>query len=216
MLIRWFAVALLGLTAACTAQQPPAPATTETAKEGEHYQLLQPPQPTSSGDKIEVIEVFGYWCIHCAHFEPAVEKWKKSLPADVAFSYLPAIFGDGPQEAYARAFYTAETLGVLDKTHAGMFKKAAEERSIRSFEDIVNHYVEAGVSRQEFESTLTSFVVDGKIARAKQILPGYQVEGTPTIIINGKYKVHNHKGGPEDTLRIVDELIARERAARNP
>ena len=33
--------------------------------EGKEYQLLNPPQPTHSGNKIEVLEFFFYGCSHC-------------------------------------------------------------------------------------------------------------------------------------------------------
>ena len=39
-------------------------------QEGKHYERINPAQPTTSGDKVEVVEVFSYACVHCANFEP--------------------------------------------------------------------------------------------------------------------------------------------------
>lgn len=211
MLNRLLVAATVALAAACSS---PLPAEAQTAVPGEDYIELMAPQPTSSGDKIEVLEVFGYWCIHCAHLDPTIEKWKKALPDDVAFSYVPAIFNN-THELYARAFYTAETMGVLDKTHSPMFTKAAVDQAIRSLDDMLQLYADHGVSKADFEATMNSFAVNAKVARNKQTMPRYQVEGTPTLIVNGKYRVSvTREGGFERMLKTADELIARERAAK--
>ena len=52
--------------------------------EGEDYELIAEPGPFAPlAGKIEVVEVFGYTCPHCAHFEPQLEAWAAKLPADV-------------------------------------------------------------------------------------------------------------------------------------
>jgi thiol:disulfide interchange protein DsbA len=40
-----------------------------------------------------------------------------------------------------------------------------------------------------------------------------QVGGTPTIVVDGKYRVTTQKSY-DDVLRVTDALVARERAAR--
>jgi len=49
-------------------------------KEGVHYKKLAP-QPTETGNKIEVLEFFWYGCPHCYSFEPFIQSWKKSKPS---------------------------------------------------------------------------------------------------------------------------------------
>lgn len=215
MLQRIFAFALLTLTAACHAQTP-APTVADAYQAGRDYQLIEPPVPTSSGDKIEVQEIFGYWCIHCAHADPVIKEWKVGLPADVAFSYVPAMYQPGGvEETFARAYYTAETMGLLDKTHTAMFQATAVERKIRSADDIIQLYVDQGVSKADFEATMNSFAVNAKVARVQQNLPRYKISGTPTMIVNGKYRVMAPQGGSfEAMLKIVDFLVAQERAAK--
>ena len=41
---------------------------------GRDYTLINPPQPTTSGNKIEVLEFFWYGCIHCYHLESCCGK----------------------------------------------------------------------------------------------------------------------------------------------
>lgn len=214
MLYRLLATAVLGI-AALVPHAKAAEAAADGLVEGQDYTLVQPAQPTASGDKIEVIEVFGYWCIHCAHLDPPLERWRKTLADDVQFTFMPAVWQGGVDEYFARAFYAAETMGVLDKTHSAMFITAAVERKITSTDSILDFYADKGIDREEFEAMLTSFTVNAKVARVKQVLPRYGIEGTPAIIVNGKYRVMA-KGNStmDEMLKVVDKLVARERALK--
>jgi protein dithiol oxidoreductase (disulfide-forming) len=216
---RLLGILLLGLIAACSAEAPPAvPAATTTApafEAGRDFFPIEPPQPTRSGDRIEVVEVFGYSCIHCANLQPEIDQWKARLPADVQFEYVPAVFG-GVWEAYARAYYTAETMGLLDRTHGALFRAIHEERRpFRNLEDIAGFYADYGVSREQFLATMSSFPVEAKIAHAREVVPAYGVDATPTMVVAGKYRVPvSHQGGFGRMLQVVDYLIKQERAGR--
>ena len=50
--------------------------------EGRHYLELALPQPTETGNKIEVREFFWYGCPHCFSLEPSLEKWLKTMPEE--------------------------------------------------------------------------------------------------------------------------------------
>ena len=213
-------VILLGAllsVAACAQEQKDAPASAPVAAEaGKNYFLIEPPQPTSSGDKIEVLEVFSYACVHCAHFQPYADEIKSKLPAYAQFEYLPAIFND-QWEAYARAFYCAQSLGVLDKTHQAVFNAVhRDHRPFRSFNDIAAFYGEQGVDSEKFTQLATSFEVQSKLARSKSLVPKFGVDGTPTIIINGKYRVTGASaGGYPQLVALVDYLVKKEHAAKS-
>lgn len=183
---------------------------------GRDYFPIDPAQPTAGGGKIEVVEVFGYPCIHCANAAPVISEWKKTIAPDVQLIYMPAVFG-GVWEAYARAFYTAETMGVLERTHDRLFEVVhTERRPIRNLEDIAAFYAEYGVDKESFLATMTSFPVNAKIANAVEQVPRYGVEATPTIVVNGKYRVLSPGGedGYKTMMRVVDFLVAKERAAK--
>lgn len=187
--------------------QPTAPV------EGQDYIVIDPPVATNSGDRIEVVEVFGYSCVHCAHFAPLISEWKKKQPADVKVEYVPAVFG-GIWEVYARVYYTAETMGVLDLTHDELFKELhVEHRPVNKIEDIADFYAEHGVDKEQFLATLDSFPVNAKIANARERVMGWGVDATPTMIVAGKYKVlAPREGSFPRLLEIVDALVAKERA----
>ena len=57
-----------------------------------------------------------------------------------------------------------------------------------------------------------SFGTEAKIKRGQQFMVRSGVGGTPTLVVDGKYRVLGRSY--EDMLRITDALIARERAAR--
>ncbi|MBT2766941.1 thiol:disulfide interchange protein DsbA/DsbL [Stenotrophomonas sp. ISL-67] len=192
----------------------PAPA---TPVEGKDYALIDAPGPLAPlAGKIEVAEVFGYTCPHCAHFEPILEAWAKKLPTDVRFTPVPAVFG-GYWDSYARAYYAADQLGVAKRSHAAMFDALHEKGSLPlsnvSPEELAGFYKDYGVSAQQFSAALKSDDVEAKLAAARSFAQRVKVQGTPSLVINGKYLV---KGSSfEDMLRNADALIARERAAKD-
>jgi thiol:disulfide interchange protein DsbA len=186
----------------------------EQYQAGTHYFPIDPPQPTSSGDKVEVVEVFSYACIHCAHFEPHVKAWKEKMPAEASFSYLPAVF-NASWETMARAYYAGEVLGVADKAHQDLFDGIHVRRDVRNLEDIAKIYAKYGKTEQQFLDATKSFAVEMKINRAKQMVPRYGVDGTPTVVVAGKYRVTGGSaGGMDKMFDVVNFLVAKEAAAQ--
>jgi thiol:disulfide interchange protein DsbA len=194
----------------------PAPPTGEAPRLGVDYEILEAPQPTWGRGKIEVVEVFGYTCPHCAHFQPEVNEWHKTLPADVRFEYVPAAFG-GAWDAFAKAFYAAEALGVRERTHDAVFDAIHNKHAITGVgdEEIADLYASLGVDRAKFLAQMTSFGVNAKIAKARQFATRTGVTGTPTMIVNGKYRVNvTQDRGFKGMLAAVDYLVALERAGK--
>ena len=173
----------------------------------------QPFEPGSG--KIEVVEVFSYTCPHCAQFEPIVLAWRGKQTADVKFTPVAGFFGGNP-EPFAKAYYAAEAMGVLGKTHEAMFRAIHIDRSLNAHdanaETISAFYGKFGVDPAQFAGTMSSFAIDAKLKRANQFIQRSGVEGSPTVIVDGKYRVTGKT--LEDTLRVTTHLVAKERAAR--
>jgi thiol:disulfide interchange protein DsbA len=213
MLFRSIALLALLLTLLLATSLASAQALPEKYQAGKHYFAINPPQPTSSGNKVEVIEVFSYGCIHCASFQPMVDEWKKKMPAGAAFSYMPAFFQ--PTFAlFGRGYYTAEVLGVAEKGHQDLFKALfVEQKPIHSLEDIARFYSAYGVKADDFVNTATSFAVETKVNRANQMVKNYNVDGTPTVVVAGKYRVTGASAeGYDKVFDVVNFLIAKELA----
>ena len=215
-MLKRLGILLAGLiaTSAAFAADAPAPASWE---EGKNYFPVNPPQPTATGDKVEVLEVFSYACPHCAHFQPYAEQLKQSLPAGAVFAYMPAIFNPS-WEPYARAYYTAESLGVLDQTHQALFDALHRDHlPMRTIDDLAGFYAEHGVDKAKFLATSASFEIESKLSRAQTIVKADGVDGTPSIVVNGKYRVTGASaGGYPQLIELVDWLVQKELDAKKP
>ena len=192
----------------------PGSALAKDYQEGKEYVLLSPQQPTSTGDKIEVVELFWYGCPHCYELEPEVQAWLKNKPGDVELVRMPAVLGQR-WELLAQAYYTAELLGITDKIHPALFAaihdkhmKIDDETALQAF------FVDQGVSAEDFKKTFNSFAVAVKMNNSRQMTRRYKITGVPTIIVNGKYSTGAKLAGSNQALfEVVDYLVAQERAA---
>ena len=217
---------LVSLAACAQPAAPTAPAAKPAArpatampnfipKLGHDYFVLATPQPTYGQGKIELAEVFSYACIHCAEFQPKVNAWRKSLGADVRFEYVPAAFG-GMWDNFARAYFAAEAMGIQKKTHDNVFKAVFVEQASGKGapEEIAKMYTKWGVDEAKFLAAMNSFGVTGKLSRARQFAMRTGVESTPTMIINGKYRVVvTPQRGFDGMIATSNWLVAKERAA---
>src|SRR5215213_2292043 len=78
---------------------------------GKDFRAITPPQPTETGNKVEVIEFFSYACPHCQTLESPLAGWLKRKPADVEFRRVPVVFRDD-WAPLARLYYTLEAMGL--------------------------------------------------------------------------------------------------------
>jgi len=188
--------------------------TATTYEAGKDYDVITPPLRTVEGDKIEVAEFFWYGCSHCFHFEPILEEWKKTLPADVAFRGIPAVWQDR-MVLHAKAFYTAEALGVLDTMHPVLFNAMNVDRKpLASQQEIAALFTANGVSEEEFNKTFESFGVSMQVEQAVAAAKSAHITGTPALMVAGKYHVSGRKAGTQaDMLKVVDYLVEKERKA---
>ena len=166
--------------------------------------------------KIEVAEAFGYICPACARFQPLVNAWMAKQPADVNFTYVPAEFGD-QWKPYAKAYFAAQALGIEKKSHDAVIQaihvdgKLPAEGQTPNEQKVADFYAQFGVKSADFLAAMNSFATTGKLNKAKQFFLASGVEGTPTLIVNGKYRITGKTY--EDNLRIADHLVAMEREA---
>lgn len=185
--------------------------------EGIEYMAIKPPVPTDNNKKVQVVEMFWYGCPHCYHFEPKLLAWLKHLPPNVEFVRIPAAFPNRPiWDLHARAFYTAQLLGVLKKTHEALFNAIHKYHEPLFTEDaLANFYAKYGVSKKLFKQTMHSFGVQMKIDRAEDLAQRYGVDGVPTLVIDGKYRTYaSIAGGEDQMLKVTDYLIKKELALK--
>lgn len=177
-------------------------------KEGEHYETLAEPVPTSTSDKIEVVEVFAYTCGHCYNFEPLIRAWKKEQKDDVAVVQTPAMW-NATMEAYARGFYTAKAMELLNEVHMAVFTAVHQEgKQFRSAEQWADFLETYGADRERVLKTFNSFGITSQVRQADARVRGYKITGTPEMVVDGKYRVSSRMtGSHSEMLRVVDHLV---------
>jgi thiol:disulfide interchange protein DsbA len=170
-----------------------------------------PPDPTSK--QIVVEEFFNYICPACFSFEPVLLSWTAKLPPYAKLEHVPATFRPDFM-VYAHAYYAAEALGLVDKTHAAVYEaihvthKLPAEGDKIDEDKIAAFYANYGVDKAQFLSTMKSFGVETKVRRATERMRRSQVPSTPTLVVNGRYLVRGDSY--QDMLRIASFLIEKE------
>ena len=199
-----------------------------TWTEGKDYYPITPAQATSvPTGKVEVLEVFSYGCPACNAFQPTIQLLKKNLPPNAQLAFLPAAFS-APEDwpMFQRAWFTAQALGIAERTHQQMYDavwKTGElatfvpgtnrlKSSMPSIEDAARLYAHwTGITAQAFLAAAHSFSVDMKIRAADAQIPAMQVPGTPCIVVAGRYRVNNDavRNDPQRLIELVRYLVAR-------
>jgi thiol:disulfide interchange protein DsbA len=183
-------------------------------EEGTHYTLLEVPIRSRNAAVVEVTEYFSYGCPHCYRFEPMVQNWKNTLPQEVDFNRTPAIWSVPGYELYARTFYTAQALGILEKVHYPIFQAIhSDRRSLVDLKSMAEFVAEKGVDPEEFIKTFSdSFGVKAQYQQAIARQRIYKSNGVPAIIVNGKYRIEASMVGNSNSamLQVADFLIEKE------
>ncbi|HTC52003.1 MAG TPA: thiol:disulfide interchange protein DsbA/DsbL [Steroidobacteraceae bacterium] len=218
-------VALLTLIASAL---PLVASAQTTWTEGRNYFPIVPALHTSvAPGKVEVTEVFSYGCPHCSEFRPVIKQLKAELPPNAVFTQVPASFN--PAEDWPmlqRAYATAEALGVADRANDGIFDaiwKSGElsivdpqtnriKSPLPTIQDAARVYNKlTGVPVDKFIAVSQSFAVDVKVKADDAYVLHGQVDSTPTIVVNGKYRLNTESaGGANQVLQLVKYLVAKE------
>ncbi|MGH8283807.1 MAG: thiol:disulfide interchange protein DsbA/DsbL [Gammaproteobacteria bacterium] len=190
-----------------------------TFKEGVNYVPVSPAQPTTvQPGQIEVIEFFWYGCPHCFAFEPYVDAWLKHKPANVVFKLIPAAWTGGEHmDIDAKAFYTAQALGIREKIHDPLFNAIHVQNQyalINSQSALQGFFANYGVSKQQFDSTWNSFGVQLKMNQALQTLQRFGIQGVPTFVVNGKWLTGaGYQMPPQQAMQCVEFLVQQQEVA---
>lgn len=195
----------------------------DSFQEGANYLPVSPAQPTTvQPGQIEVIEFFWYGCPHCFAYEPYVEAWLKHKPANVVFKLIPAAWSGGEHmDIDARAYYTAQALGLEPKIHDPLFNAIHVDNRYdltQSQSALQEFFAKYGVSKQQFDSTWNSFGVNLKMNQALQTLTRYGIQGVPTFVVNGKWLTGagypaDNPMPPKEAMQCVEFLVQQEETA---
>lgn len=182
----------------------------QSFEEGRHYVAIEAPSNVPT-DKVVVTEAFAYPCPACRNFLPIITAWAESAPAYVEVERLPIVLRPS-WEPFARAYYTAQVMGLGHEAHEMTFKALHDERrAITSMRDIGALYEPLGVDPDQFVSMSESFAVESQMGKNRTEVRRFGIRSTPNVIIQGKWRMNlNEFGSYQEMMVAVDELIARE------
>ena len=222
-------VALLALTAAASAH---AQAPAQTWVSGKHYSVIPTQRTNVPAGKVEVMEVFSFGCPACNTFRPVMKKLKAALPPNAQLTYLHASWNAAEAwPLFQRSFITAQSLGIEAKAHDAMYDaiwatgelRVADPKTFRplsklpKIEDVAKFYQRvAGVKPEDFVNASKSFSVDLKMRQSDSQITAMQVSGTPTLVVDGKYRLNNDNLTTDEMIQLVNFLVAKESAPAAP
>ncbi|RKP49541.1 thiol:disulfide interchange protein DsbA/DsbL [Trinickia fusca] len=209
-LIRTF---LLSLSLACASVVHASPAAPVSGKD---FTVLKTPQPISvPAGKIEVTEFFWYGCPHCNELDPFLEAWIKKQAPDVVFKRVPVAFRDD-FVPHSKLYHALDALGRAGDLTPVVFNEIHVNKDyLLTPEAQADFLAKQGVDKKKFLDAYNSFSTQSAIKRDDQMVKDYQIEGVPTLAVQGKYET-----GPAatnslpGTLQVLDYLVAQVRAKK--
>jgi len=188
----------------------------EEYSEGIEYTAYKKPFPVTTGDKIEVREIFWYGCPHCFTLDAPLNKWRKEgIPADAEFIRMPAIFRDSWM-VHARAYYAFESLDQTEKLHHALMNVMhVKKQRLVSKDQIADFVSTQGIDRKKFLDAYNSFSVDALSRQAKIMTGRYGITGVPSVVVDGRYLVTTTTaGGTQELFKVVNYLVQQAAEAR--
>lgn len=199
----WLALALVVL-----------PAAAQQSGQSSGYRVIAQ-QPVESGNSVEVIDFFFYACPYCNELRPRLETWRQRKPADVVFRRVPVVRHDS-WVPLAKTYYALEAMGEAERLHAAVFRGYHVEELSMSQEKVIAEWAEKhGLDREKFMSIYRSDEVRQKVEKARKMTMDYDIQGTPAIIVDGKYSAEGISPRSIDILDSMIRLARQQRSAKN-
>ncbi|MEO5347563.1 MAG: thiol:disulfide interchange protein DsbA/DsbL [Magnetococcus sp. YQC-9] len=177
-------------------------------KAGVNYEEIKPPVPMTA-TKPEVVEVFNFKCPHCIYLHPHMEAWSARMKDRYAIKSLPIPFAN-QSDAPVRAFYAAQFLDrEAEMKHAIFNAHFVDQVNIDSPQELA--FIAEGMKFDSvvFQTHMVSFGVGSKLAQGQALASAYGITGTPTLVINGRFKVipgKHDQGDYEKLFQIIEAL----------
>ena len=165
----------------------------QAAIEGVDYTVLSRPIPQQQAGKIEVLEFFGYFCVHCYHLDPVLLQHSKTFAKDVSLRtehvvWMPEMLG------LAKVAAAVNLSGLKYQANPVIFKAVYEQKISQKL-------------LQAYNSPAAAWAT----AKMQQLTETYRIENTPTVIVGGKYKVNFNGSDWKAGMKTIDELIVKVR-----
>jgi len=117
---------------------------------------------------------------------------------------------------HTKLYYALKTLGVEEKLTPLVFNEIHQKKDyLLTPETQADFLAKQGIDKQKFLSAYNSFSTTSETNRAAQMVKDYDIDGVPTLVVQGKYVT-----GPAQTnslpgtLTVLDALVAQVRAKK--
>ncbi|EMI5490541.1 thiol:disulfide interchange protein DsbA [Providencia stuartii] len=157
----------------------------------------------------QVLEFFSFYCPHCYQFENVYkvpQTVEKNLPEGVKMERYHVDFLGPLGSNLTQAWAVAMVLKVEDKVTPVLFEGIQKTQSINTPADIRNAFVKAGVSGDEYDAALNSFVVKSLVAKQQNAAQDLKLRGVPAMFVDGKYQVRNNGIAVENAADYAKEF----------
>ncbi|EEQ03129.1 Thiol:disulfide interchange protein dsbA [Yersinia rohdei ATCC 43380] len=158
--------------------------------DGTQYQTLNKPV---TGEP-QVLEFFSFYCPHCYQFEEIYhvpQAVKKALPEGVKMTRYHVEFLGPLGKQLTQAWAVAMALGVEEKVTPLLFEGVQKTQTVQTPDDIRNVFIKAGISGEDYDAALNSFVVKSLVVQQQKAAEDLQLRGVPAMFVNGKYMIKN-------------------------
>ena len=211
-MLGWLRVVTLAVVAALSM----GVAAQEQYQEGVHYELIEPAIHAGISDRVVVTEFFSYGCGHCYNFEPLLESFESRLPDGVVVQRTPVIWNNNSgMKLLAKTYYAVEVLDVFEPVHGAVFNTIHRQRKRLSSPEAVRAvFIENGVDAKDFDRAFGSFGIDSMVRQAAARTEGARVQGTPSLMVNGKYRIDTRQAGSQANMLKIAAFLADKELAR--
>ncbi len=164
------------------------PLSASAFSDGVEYQTLNRPVTSEQ----QVIEFFSFYCPHCYQFEHIYhipQAIEKVLPeGKKVMKYHVEFLGPLGKEL-TQAWAVAIMLNVENKISPMMFDAVQKTQTVANSDDIRNIFIEAGVSKKDYDAALNSFIVKSLVVQQVEMAKSFKLRGVPAVFVNDKYMI---------------------------
>ena len=187
------------------------PVSAQAAVEGKDYTVLPKPIPQQQADKIEVLEFFGYFCVHCYHLDPVLLNHSKAFAKDTYLRtehvvWQPEMLG------LARVAAAVDDSSLKRQANSAIFQAVYEQKINLADSATFKQWAQAQKSF-DGKKLIAAYDSPASLNRAKkmeELTVAYRIGSTPTVIVGGKYQVkfgNDWNAG----MKTIDELVEKVR-----
>lgn len=175
----------------------------------------QHPEVNRDGN-VTVQGVIWHRCPHCKDLEPYIDNWiKNNKPDYVKYEIVPVgweerVLSDGKYYNYAKTLVSSKKITdeQLSEINKSLFGLVFNQRKDLNDDNVYPIFSSYGISRSDFDSGLKSFATVTNIKLSERYTKDYNIEGTPSFVVGGKYAVNFNTIKEQSPKGLFDAINA--------